>query len=113
MDDVKRIANELIRDFGPAVPVAWVLTCYDLGCGWILERPLRGAVTFVIAIFVVSVLYGFGSLVLAGESPNKSEPDGDPNWTLSQRLVRLLVLVIVMIIITVKIVYSGPPSDVI
>ena len=113
MGDIKRIANELIRDFGPVVPIAWVLTCYDLGCSWVLERPLRGAITLVIAIFAVSVLYGIGILVLAGESPEKKHENGDPSWTLSQRLVRLLVLIVLMILITVRRANSGLPSDVI
>ena len=113
MDKVKTTATELLRDFGPFMPIAWVLTCYELGCSWILERRLEGVLTFFASLIIISVLYGIGLLVLAGEHANKSGPDGDPNWTLSQRLVRLLVLIIIMILITVKIANSGPPSDVI
>ena len=112
MDRVKRTANELLRDFGPFIPIAWVLTCYDLGCSWVLERTLLGVLTFFAALIIV-VLYGIGLLVLAGENPYKSGPDGDPNWTLSQRLFRLFVLIIIMVLITVKIADSGPPSDII
>lgn len=113
MDRVKRTANELLRDFGPFIPIAWVLTCYDLGCSWVLERTLLGVLTFFAALIIIVVLYGIGLLVLAGENPYKSGPDGDPNWTLSQRLFRLFVLIIIMVLITVKIADSGPPSDII
>lgn len=113
MDKIKRIANELLRDFGPFIPIAWVFTCYELGCSWVLERRFEGVLTFFASLIIISVLYGIGLLVLSGENPHKSSPDGDPNWTLSQRIVRLLVLIIIMILITVKIANSGPPSEVI
>ena len=113
MEKVKRIVNGLLRDFGPFIPIAWVLTCYELGCSWILERRLEGVLTFFASLIIISVLYGIGLLVLSGENPHKSGQDGAPNWTLSQRLVRLLVLIIIMILITVKIANSGPSSDVI
>ena len=113
MDKVKRIANGLIRDIGPFIPIAWVLTCYELGCSWVLESLLEGVMTFFSSLIIICVLYGIGAIVLTGESSNKSEPDGDQTWTLSQRLFRLFVLIIIMVLITVKIANSGPPADVI
>lgn len=102
--------NDVLRDFTLLVPFGWVLTCYELGTGWIGERPAEGIWTLTCATVISGVLYYVGQIAAYGKVIDSINGE---TFTIWERIRNLLILLAVLLWITIMISHASPPDDVI
>lgn len=110
-EGMKKKIDEILRGFTPLVPLGWVLTCCDLGIGWVTERPLEGLWTLVCSTLIAGVLYALGSFAANGEWPGEKKPEHSlQTW---KRVRNLLILLAILAWITMILNGAPLPDDVI
>lgn len=102
--------NDVLRDFTPLVPFGWVLTCYELGTGWIGERPVEGIWTLACATVISGVLYYVGQIAAYGKTMGSINGD---QFTILERIRNLAILLAVLTFFTLLWDGYSLPNDVI
>lgn len=107
---IEKLINDVLRDFTAFVPFGWVLTCYELGTGWIGERPVEGIWTLVCATAISAFLCYVGQIAAYGKVIDSINGE---TFTIWERIRNLLILLAVLLWITIMISHAYPPDDVI
>ncbi|MBE7004699.1 MAG: hypothetical protein E7425_10570 [Ruminococcaceae bacterium] len=86
---MKKKADEALQHLTKVLPVAWVLTCYDLGARWPFEQPMRGLLVLFASCAITMLLLYLGA-AFVDETGEKSRSP----------VVMLLILLGLLLVVT-------------